>query len=95
MLELTGALEWMLFLTLIILVLSAGASVIRLIMGPTIWDRLLMVNLVSAKVVMFVTIYAVLTDSILILDVAIGYGIVGFLTITLLAKFIMTGGREK
>ncbi|MFW5913929.1 MAG: monovalent cation/H+ antiporter complex subunit F, partial [Bacillota bacterium] len=59
------------------------------------WDRLLMVNLISAKVVMFVALYAVFVDNILILDIAISYGIIGFLTITLLSKYIMTGGREK
>lgn len=66
-----------------------------MIIGPTIWDRILMVNLISAKVVMFVAVYAIYVDSILILDIAISYGITGFLTITLLSKYIMTGGREK
>ena len=87
--------EWFLVLTLFMLILAILVSFIRLIMGPTIWDRLLMVNLISAKVVMFMAVYAIWEDSILIMDIAIAYGIVGFLTITLLSKYIMTGGREK
>jgi multicomponent Na+:H+ antiporter subunit F len=34
-------------------------------------------------------------DNVILLDIAISYGIIGFLTMTLLSKFIMTGGREK
>ncbi len=87
--------EWFLVLTLFMMILAIFVSFIRLVIGPTIWDRLLMVNLISAKVVMFVAIYAIYVDNIMLLDIAISYGIIGFLTITLLSKYIMTGGREK
>ena len=87
--------EWFIVTTLFMLILAILVSFIRLVLGPTIWDRLLMVNLISAKVVMFMAVYAIWEDSLLIMDIAIAYGIVGFLTITLLSKYIMTGGREK
>ena len=87
--------EWFLVVTLFIMILAIFVSFIRLILGPTIWDRILMVNLISAKVVMFVAVYAIYENSTVILDIAISYGIIGFLTITLLSKYIMTGGREK
>ncbi len=90
-----SVLEWFLIVTLFLMIVAILASFIRLIIGPTIWDRILMVNIISAKVVMFIAIYAIYIDSILILDIAISYGIIGFLTITLLSKYIMTGGREK
>ena len=77
------------------MILAILVSFVRLIIGPTIWDRILMVNLISAKVVMFVAVYAIYENSTVILDIAISYGIIGFLTITLLSKYIMTGGREK
>jgi len=88
-------LELFLFITLLVLVLAMILSFIRLIQGKTIWDRILMLNLISAKVVLFVAVYAIYIDNIILLDIAISYGIIGFLTMTLLAKFIMTGGREK
>lgn len=70
-------------------------SFIRLLIGPTIWDRILMLNLVSIKVIMFVVLLAIYQNNLLLLDIALTYGIIGFLTMTLLSKFIMTGGREK
>ena len=88
-------LELFLFITLLVLVLAMILSFIRLVQGKTIWDRILMLNLISAKVVLFVAVYAIYIDNIILLDIAISYGIIGFLTMTLLAKFIMTGGREK
>lgn len=88
-------LDTVLLVTLVLMIVAILASFIRLIIGPTIWDRILMVNIISAKVVMFIVVYAIYVDSILVLDIAISYGIIGFLTITLLSRYIMTGGREK
>jgi multicomponent Na+:H+ antiporter subunit F len=84
-----------LVITMFVTIVAILISFIKMIISPTIWDRILMVNLISAKVVIFVAVYAIYVDSILILDIAISYGITGFLTITLLSKYIMTGGREK
>jgi multicomponent Na+:H+ antiporter subunit F len=82
-------------ITLIILGVAMLVSFIRLLIGPTIWDRILMLNLVSIKVIMFVVLLAIQQNNLLLLDIALTYGIIGFLTMTLLSKFIMTGGREK
>ena len=88
-------LDLLLLITLFMLVLAMFASFLRMLKGPKIWDRILMLNLISAKVVLFITIYAIYIDSVILLDIAISYGIIGFLTMTLLSKFIMTGSGEK
>lgn len=88
-------LAFFLYATSLMLVLAIIASFIRLVKGPTLWDRILMLNLISAKVVLIITIFAIINDTQVLLDIAISYGIIGFLTMTLLSKFIMTGGREK
>lgn len=84
-----------LLITLVILAVAMMVSAIRMVIGPTIWDRLLSLNLVSAKIIMMVAVYAVYAKNIFLLDIAISYGIIGFLAMTLLSKFIMIGGREK
>lgn len=84
-----------LLITMMLLVLAIIASFVRMLIGPKLWDRILMLNLISAKVVLIIAIYAIYMDSLTLLDIAISYGIIGFLTMTLLSKFIMTGGREK
>jgi multicomponent Na+:H+ antiporter subunit F len=87
--------EIFLLLTLLLLVIFVVASFIRMIKGPTIWDRILMLNLISAKVILMIAIYAIYQNNTTLLDIAISYGIIGFLTMTLFSKFVMTGGREK
>jgi multicomponent Na+:H+ antiporter subunit F len=77
--------------------LIAGVFItsIRMIKGPTVWDRLLSLNLISAKVVMLLSVYGVYKNNVLLLDISISYSIIGFLCITLLCKFIFQGGRLK
>lgn len=82
-------------LTLVLLGLAIVFAFIRMIKGPKLWDRILMLNLISAKIILFLAVYAIMVDNMMLLDIAISYGIIGFLTMTLLSKFIMTGGREK
>jgi multicomponent Na+:H+ antiporter subunit F len=87
--------QWFLLITIALLVLSMFFAVIQLIKGKTLWDRILMLNLISAKVVLIIAVYAIYIENLVFLDIAISYGIIGFLTMTLLSKFIMTGGRQK
>lgn len=82
-------------ITMMILVLAMFFSMVRMILGPTVWDRLLALNLIAAKVILFIAVYAVYMGNPMLLDVALAAGIIGFLTITLFAKFIMSGGRHK
>ncbi len=95
MIELPGFIEIMLQITFFVLIIGVLAVLIRFIIGPTIWDRILMVNLLSIKIMMLVVVYAMITGSVFMLDMALVLGLTGFLTITLLSKFIMSGGREK
>lgn len=87
--------QTVLLITLFVLVLAMVLSFVRLVQGKTLWDRILMLNLISTKVILFICVLAVYLNQMVLLDIAISYGIIGFLTMTLLSKFIMAGGREK
>ncbi|HKL10996.1 MAG TPA: monovalent cation/H+ antiporter complex subunit F [Clostridia bacterium] len=82
-------------ITMAILLVAMFFSMVRMILGPTVWDRLLSLNLISAKIILLIAVYAVYMENQMLLDVALSAGIVGFLTITLFAKFILAGGRQK
>ncbi|WP_425446613.1 monovalent cation/H+ antiporter complex subunit F [Dethiothermospora halolimnae] len=84
-----------LIITMALLVVAMFVTMIRMIIGPTIWDRLLALNLISAKTILLLTVYGVYKNNIFLLDVAISYGIIGFIGITLLSRFIKRGGRLK
>ncbi len=67
-------------------------SLFRVIVGPTIWDRLLALNVVSSKIVMAVVVFAIMLDSGYLLDVAIIYAMLGYLGGVLTARFIERRG---
>ena len=85
----------LLLITMIILVIAMLITVVRMAIGPTLWDRLLALNLISAKTILLLAVYGVYKDDLMLLDISISYGIIGFLTITLLSRFILRGGRQK
>lgn len=85
----------MLEITLIILVLSVLVLLAFMIKGPTVWDRLISLNLMSLKLAMLIIVYSVYTGSNLMLDIAMTYSIIGFLSVSMLSRFLLKGGRLK
>ena len=87
--------ETLLRITLWVLVIAMALTLLKLVLSKTVWDRILMLNILSAKVILFVATLSFYLEQSFLLDIAISYGIIGFLTMTLLSKFIMVGGKEK
>lgn len=85
----------MLEATLIVLGFCIMILVIFLIKGPTVWDRLISLNLMTLKLAMLIVVYSVLAESNIMLDIAMTYSIIGFLTVSMLSRFILKGGRLK
>lgn len=63
-------------------------SVIRVFKGPTIWDRLLGLNMVSSKVILAVVVFGSYRSSRTMIDVAIIYTLLSFVGITFIASFM-------
>lgn len=62
-------------------------SFVRVIKGPSIWDRLLGMNIVATKIVVIIIIYASISDTAFLLDFAIIYALSGFIGTTYIALF--------
>ncbi len=63
-------------------------SVYRVFKGPTIWDRLLSLNMVSSKVILAIVLLGSVRFSRTIIDVAIIYTLLSFVGITFIASFM-------
>lgn len=83
----------MLVTMMIVLLISIGIVFIRLARGKSIWEKLLCLNLIAILTVMLIITYAVEKDLNLVMDIAIAYSIIGFLSLILLTRFI-AGGRN-
>lgn len=68
-------------------VLSIG-GVLRILVGPTVWDRLLGLGLISSKIVVAIAIFAYALQRTFLLDIAIIYSLLGFIASVLIARFI-------
>ena len=69
------------------------AVVLRVILGPTIWDRLLGLNMIASKILVAIIILARLLDLTYLLDIALVYAVLGFLGTVLIARFIERRGQ--
>lgn len=67
-------------------------SLARLLMGPTIWDRLLAFNVISSKVVMLIVAFALFTEKIYILDIALTFTLFSFIATVLIARYVKERG---
>jgi multicomponent Na+:H+ antiporter subunit F len=70
----------------------ALADIYKMIAGPTIFDRLLMFNVLSSKVVIAMVIYALMTQQSYMLDIAIVYTLLSFVSTVLIARFVRARG---
>lgn len=72
-----------------ILVLAFFVICVRIIVGPTLPDRILGLDMLVATGIGFIAVVAVKTGYFLYLDIAIALGLVGFLATVAFARFVM------
>ncbi|MBU4540358.1 monovalent cation/H+ antiporter complex subunit F [uncultured Acetobacterium sp.] len=78
--------------TLFVIAIYIVLVLVRVILGPTIWDRLLGLNAISAKIIMSIIILSLITGQSYLLDVALVYALLGFISTVLIARFIEKKG---
>ena len=72
-----------------LIVLSFLLTIGRLIMGPTLPDRILSLDMLVTLAIGFIAIFSILTGYYAYLDMAIALGLVGFLATTAFARFVL------
>ncbi|MCL2226186.1 MAG: monovalent cation/H+ antiporter complex subunit F [Oscillospiraceae bacterium] len=68
---------------------------IRVAVGPSVWDRLLGVNLISSKIIIIIILYSSLNDLPFLLDFAIFYALSGFIGTIFIALFFSDRDTKK
>ena len=76
-----------------ILIGLTSLSVLRLLIGPTVWDRLLGLNLITSKIIMFLVILAYVLDKTYIIDFAMIYALLGFIGVMFIAINVQRKGK--
>lgn len=78
------------FIALIILGLALLLSTVRIIIGPTLADRVLALDLMTVVAMGFVGTVAIRTGLMLYLDIAIALALLGFVATIALARYILS-----
>lgn len=82
----------------IILAILLGLLVpyaIRVAIGPSVWDRLLGMNLIASKIIIIIIAYASINNATFLLDFAIIYALSGFIGTIFIALFLSERNLKK
>ena len=82
-------LDWSVAISLVVLSLSLLITVVRVVIGPTLPDRVLALDMLVAVAIGFIAVLGIRTDQTLYADIAIALGLVGFLATVAFARFIL------
>ena len=66
-----------------------GVTIYRIVVGPTLPDRILALDMLIAVVIGYIVVIAIRTGFVLYLDIAIALGLVGFLSTVAFARFVL------
>lgn len=75
----------------VLLLLSMGIVLVRALLGPSLFDRILAVNVFSTKTALLIAVYAWIIDRPDILDIAIVYALINFIAVIAFLKLIVRG----
>ena len=86
--------DWATLISLVLLGLALLVSLVRIVLGPTLSDRILALDLLTVVAMGFVGAIAVRTGLWLYLDIAIALALLGFLATVALARYILLRGTR-
>jgi multicomponent Na+:H+ antiporter subunit F len=87
-------LDWAVGISLFLLSVSFLLTVLRVLLGPTLPDRVLALDMLVAVAIGFIAVIGIKTGYSLYVDIAIALGLVGFLATVAFARFILVRGAQ-
>ena len=82
-------LDWALTAALGVLSVALLMTVVRVIIGPTLPDRVVALDMLVAIAIGFIAVLGIRTGQTLYADIAIALGLVGFLATVAFARFVL------
>ena len=81
----------MLIVTSLAILVTMSLALIRAILGPTVFDRVLALNMFGTKTVLLICVVGFLTDRTDFLDLALLYSLMNFIGMVALLRFTEYG----
>ena len=77
-----------LIIAVALILLSIAITLIRFVLGKSSVDRVIAFDVMSIASIALIGILAYMTQRVIYLDVAIVYGLLGFLAVIIIAKYL-------
>ena len=83
--------SWVYLATAVVLLIGLAIILMRAILGPSVYDRILATNAVGTKTILFVTLLGYISGRTEFIDMAIIYALITFITTIAILKFAEKG----
>ena len=83
--------EGILIVAAILISLGVLFGVLRLVLGRTVVDRVAAVDMLTVVSISLIALYAHVADQFIYLDVALVYGVLSFLAVLAVARYLERG----
>jgi multicomponent Na+:H+ antiporter subunit F len=83
--------EGILIVAAILISLGVLFGVVRLVLGRTLIDRIAAVDMLTVVSISLIALYAHVADRFIYLDVALVYGVLSFLAVLAVARYLERG----
>jgi multicomponent Na+:H+ antiporter subunit F len=71
--------------------LTMGLALARALLGPTLYDRILAVNMFGTKTVLLIALFAFFSGRTDVLDIALIYALINFIGVVAVLKLVEHG----
>lgn len=82
---------FILALSITLLLIALGLMVLRMVLGPTMIDRVLAVNLFGTLIVALIAVMSYLLSDYYYIDIALCYGLLNFIATIALLRYLKSG----
>ena len=73
------------------ILVTISLALARAFLGPTLYDRILAVNMVGTKTVLLIAVFAVISGRSDVIDVALLYALINFISVVAVLKLVEQG----
>ena len=78
----------------IALLITMALALVRAVLGPTVYDRVLAVNMAGTKTVLLLAVITFLFDRPSFLDLALAYALINFIGVLAVLEFFSSRARR-
>jgi multicomponent Na+:H+ antiporter subunit F len=73
------------------ILVTMGLALLRALLGPTVFDRILAVNMLGTKTVLLIAVLAFMSGRTDIIDIALIYALINFIGVVAVLKLVEQG----